>query len=72
MASFAPVEESSAFLACVGKAGRNYFSSWEEGRGSWTSESININDVCTAGATYYQYSRSNANKQCSTAISRTG
>jgi len=51
MASFAPVEESSAFLACVGKAGRNYFSSWEEGRGSWTSESININDVCTAGAT---------------------
>jgi hypothetical protein len=52
MARIASIEESTTYVACfVGETARNYFSSWEEGRRSWTSEHIiNINDICTACA----------------------
>jgi photosystem II stability/assembly factor-like uncharacterized protein len=51
MARITSIEESTAHVACVvGQAGRHYFSSWEEGRRSWTSEhTINVNDICTTG-----------------------
>jgi len=53
MARIASIEESTAHVArVVGETGRNYFSNWEEGRRSWTSEHIiNVNDICTAGTT---------------------
>ena len=54
MAPIASVEESTTFVAYVGETGWNYFSSWEEGRRSWTSKHIIIvNDICTAGTTEY-------------------
>jgi hypothetical protein len=55
MARIASIEESTAYVArFIGETARNYFSSWEEGRRSWTSEHIiTINDICTTCTAYY-------------------
>jgi len=52
MARIASFEESTAYVAYAGSTAWNYFSSWEEGRRSWTSKCLIIfNDICTAGTT---------------------